>query len=641
MDCPVASGDAGKGRQVSDLKISDDDGTPPAKIVCKTDSQSTEEALDPDAPDFVGSGDAVMDSNAGDENADERGDDDVYFRPRSESPDVFRSSERASNLNSSYGNASDGQHHDTAPTSPTHRFEHAYEVEDSRDEVRSECGGVRARGRGPRGRGRGAARPCSGSATPVANSPTVSSNDKKRAGRGRGSKRGRGYGLSRTGDVLDTEFGSSVPTSAADDVYEFKSSPESEFTPSHPEFGNRDERERSVPPTAKRQRLTDAQSESHGGSAHSGDIEMDDIDEDDGNSKLGAVDRKTPSSAHLNAANRKGPRGRHGKRHNDTDEAQRMTRSKVRQTGKVLDDADPWSKKKRGRVNPTSATHGDEVDESTLDDTPPAAETCEDPSPPGQTTTSNSTSIPEALTSEQRVIYENPRTGMDRLKKMLAARWVADLRMQQPRVENEKYKNMLLLSGDYALQRPECPASTSKPTGTEKTQCKQEVKTEGNSTVNGEAESEDESNTLCPEMKALWKEHNEERTNMLNRMYKERVKLRLFWEQELLRLDQREKGTSPAMCAVRFLRENEMCNAQILEEQLEPLKAMNRTDFAERKNKSIMQMFNRHKMEASSLFGLQRDMWLCEARRRGIEVNAERIKEFVPMVIAEKTEFPF
>ncbi|VDL66012.1 unnamed protein product [Nippostrongylus brasiliensis] len=245
------------------------------------------------------------------------------------------------------------------------------------------------------------------------------------------------------------------------------------------------------------------------------DIEMDDIDEDDGNSKLGAVDRKVPplrislpiataeeemhaessghptpsSSAHLNAANRKGPRGRHGKRHNDTDEAQRMTRSKVRQTGKVLDDADPWSKKKRGRVNPTSATHGDEVDESTLDDTPPAAETCEDPSPPGQTTTSNSTSIPEALTSEQRVIYENPRTGMDRLKKMLAARWVADLRMQQPRVENEKYKNMLLLSGDYALQRPECSASTSKPTGAEKTQCKQEVKTEGNSTVNGEAES--------------------------------------------------------------------------------------------------------------------------------------------------------
>ncbi|VDO44640.1 unnamed protein product [Haemonchus placei] len=128
---------------------------------------------------------------------------------------------------------------------------------------------------------------------------------------------------------------------------------------------------------------------------------------------------------------------------------------------------------------------------------------------------------------------------------------------------------------------------------------------------------------------------------MTNRMYKERVKLRLFWEQELLRLEQREKGTTPAMSAVRFLRENEMCNAQILEEPTEPLKPMSRSEFTERKNKSISQMYNRHKMEASSLFGLQRDMWLCEARRRGLEVTPECINDCVPMVKAEKMDFPY
>ncbi|RCN24733.1 hypothetical protein ANCCAN_29565 [Ancylostoma caninum] len=113
--------------------------------------------------------------------------------------------------------------------------------------------------------------------------------------RGRGSKRGRGYGLSRVGDNVESEVGSTAPTTSADDVYEFKSSPESEFTPNQPEFGNRDERERSAPPSAKRQRLAETRPESHGGSAHSGEMEMDDVEEDEGNSKHGASDRKVGS----------------------------------------------------------------------------------------------------------------------------------------------------------------------------------------------------------------------------------------------------------------------------------------------------------------------------------------------------------
>ncbi|VDO44641.1 unnamed protein product [Haemonchus placei] len=241
----------------------------PGKVTSKTDSQSTEEALDPDAADFPGTSEPTMDPSAGEDPTDESR-DEVYFRPRSESPDAFRSGGHASNLKS-YDSTTDGQqHNETAPTSPAQRFEHTYEIEDSRDEVRSESGGVRSRGRGARGRGRGGTRPCSGSATPLANSPLVN-NDKKRAGRGRGSKRARGYGLSRGGDIVESETGSTVATSTAEDVYEFKSSPESEFVPNQqPEFGNREERERSAPPSAKRQRLTEARPESHAGSAHSG-----------------------------------------------------------------------------------------------------------------------------------------------------------------------------------------------------------------------------------------------------------------------------------------------------------------------------------------------------------------------------------
>ncbi|VDM68713.1 unnamed protein product [Strongylus vulgaris] len=128
---------------------------------------------------------------------------------------------------------------------------------------------------------------------------------------------------------------------------------------------------------------------------------------------------------------------------------------------------------------------------------------------------------------------------------------------------------------------------------------------------------------------------------MSNRMYKERIKLRLFWEEELLRKEQREKETAPLMSAVRFLRENEMCNAQILDEPREPLKAMGQAEFTERRNKSVNQMFNRHKMEASSLFGAQRDMWLYEARRRGLDISPDWVKKCVPIVNVEKMEFPY
>ncbi|ETN73051.1 hypothetical protein NECAME_04359, partial [Necator americanus] len=117
-----------------------------------------------------------------------------------------------------------------------------------------------------------------------------------------------------------------------------------------PDFGTRDERERSLPPSAKRQRLTETRPESQGGSVHSGEIEMDDVEEEEGNSKHGVGDRKVPplrislpiapsdedihsehsvhqhTAGHIGGA-RKAPRGRHGKRHNDADEAQRMTRS--------------------------------------------------------------------------------------------------------------------------------------------------------------------------------------------------------------------------------------------------------------------------------------------------------------------------
>ncbi|KAJ1371851.1 hypothetical protein KIN20_033882 [Parelaphostrongylus tenuis] len=649
-------GDRGKGRNC-ESKGNNGDKISTGKMASRGNPQQTEVSSSGGSHEFP------VDSQGSDDILDDCTDMDLYFRPRSESPDMFRSTGRPSTFTSSYDGAENvQQHHDTAPTSPSNRFELSYEIEDSHDEVRSESGGVRSRGRSTiRGRGnRGGARPCSGSTTPLASSPLVSA-EKKRSGRGRGTKRSRTSALSRVGEAVDSETGGVASTSAADDVYEFKSSPEGEFTLIQPEFGNRDEKEQSAPSNTKRQRLGEPRPDSHGGSAHSGDIEMDDIEDDECSTKPTNSDRKVPPlrislpitqseedmhgeasgqqlvPGNLSSANRKGPRSRHGKRQNDADDAQRMTRSKVRQTGRVLDDTDAWAKKKRGRVNTTT---GDEADESAADDTSPAGEGSDDTSPTGQA--SNSASIPESLSSEQRIIYENPRSGMYHLKKLLAERWLTDLRKQNQNHigEDEKYKNMLLLTGDYFSRRvPDdsvmegTEIKKEQPTPTEVECCSIVVKEE--------AASEDESNAINLEMKEMWKDQNEERINMMNKMHKERIRLRLFWEQEFLRMEQREKSTAPLMSAARFLRENEMCNAQILEESIEPLKPMSRDDFGERMNKSINQLYNMHKMEASSLFGLQRDMWRYEARRRGLDVNHQSIKQCVPLVKVERVDFPY
>ncbi|VDK85717.1 unnamed protein product, partial [Cylicostephanus goldi] len=172
---------------------------------------------------------------------------------------------------------------------------------------------------------------------------------------------------------------------------------------------------------------------------------------------------------------------------------------------RVLDDSDAWTKKKKGRANSSLTVTGEEADESTVDDASPVAEGSDDTSP----TCHASTSIPDSLTPEQRIIYENPRTGIFRLKKMLATRWLNDLRQQNNRSNNfnEKYKDMLLLTGNYSLCRP--GDSKQREGSTADATCKKE-EMENELAINGDAESEDESGLICAEMKGLWKEHSEE-----------------------------------------------------------------------------------------------------------------------------------
>ncbi|VDM68850.1 unnamed protein product [Strongylus vulgaris] len=166
-----------------DVKTNEEDlSNTPGKVSSKTDSQSTEEALDSEAAEFSVQNELQEDSHMTEAPPEETKEVGIYFRPRSESPDLCRSGARVCALKAQYEGPSDEQqHHDTAPASPMHRFDFAYEIEDSRDEVRSESGGVRSRGRGTRGRGRGGIRPCSGSATPLNNS-SLANPEKKRAG---------------------------------------------------------------------------------------------------------------------------------------------------------------------------------------------------------------------------------------------------------------------------------------------------------------------------------------------------------------------------------------------------------------------------------------------------------------------------
>uniref|UniRef100_A0A1I7XPV9 PAPA-1 domain-containing protein n=1 Tax=Heterorhabditis bacteriophora TaxID=37862 RepID=A0A1I7XPV9_HETBA len=326
--------------------------------------------------------------------------------------------------------------------------------EEAREEVRSESEFRRGRGSG-RGRGRG--RPSSGGTT-----PNGQNNEKRKSGRGR-NKRGRSVGLgSRVVEALADAV--VAATNTGDDVYEFKSSPESESALLSSEYSSREERERSAPPTSKRLRLTEPQPESQGGSNHSGDIEMDEVDDEEENSKHSGIGSrkvpplrisltKTPSEedgqeeplSHQ-LTGRKAPRGRPGKRlaNADIDEAQRMTRSKVRQTGKVLDEGDSWSKKKRGRTG-TNQTAVEEVEDPQVDESLTAARVCEVPC--------SNTNLFTDVTPAQKLLFLNPQQGIISMKKMMAERWLCGMQ-EQFRPDRElpsKYLRLSLFTADYPL----------------------------------------------------------------------------------------------------------------------------------------------------------------------------------------------
>lgn len=93
------------------------------------DALRSEEVMDSHAVNSTGSREFPVDSQGGDDVLDDCRDVDLYFRPRSESPDMFRSGGRPSTFGSSYDGPENGQqHHDTAPTSPSHRLVHFLEM---------------------------------------------------------------------------------------------------------------------------------------------------------------------------------------------------------------------------------------------------------------------------------------------------------------------------------------------------------------------------------------------------------------------------------------------------------------------------------------------------------------------------------
>ncbi|PAV58250.1 hypothetical protein WR25_11907 [Diploscapter pachys] len=475
------------------------------------------------------------------------------------------------------------------------------------------------RGRGARGR------PSSRSSTPISTSGERMV-ARKTVGRGRGSKRGRGNLNYGTRHLEAISFVNAPSSTATDDVFEFRGSPD----------GLEEDEVLTRPPSPKRAK-TERETSSAAGS-NSG--EADDMNEETGDEDrmkkvppLRILLPKTPSEEDPEEPRRTRMGIRSGKAGSGLgtsrtgaetqggqtqEDDKRITRSKVKQGGKVMDDFEGGLMTKKKRREKAESDHTRESSVlATIDEGG------------GEMSTSMvKIELKEEVVEEENrvgheILQQNPSTGALSMKRMLANRWLHDLENQQklPKTSEEsRFKNFSIFSGNYKSVRKNKDRSRSVLSDENKTSWPYEI--------------------MSDVHKKQWKARRELR----QRMAGERIRLRLSFEEDLIRLSRRRNGTTPLMSFARMHAESEICNPLFLDEPPENIN-LGYSDLALKKQRSRLlgeihkrstALYKRHRMEAESLQILQRNSWNFEAAKRHISLTEELVKQCVPRVQVRK-----
>ncbi|KAF8368660.1 hypothetical protein PRIPAC_86489, partial [Pristionchus pacificus] len=487
-----------------------------------------------------------------------------------------------------------------------------------------------------------------------------------------------------------------------DDPFEFHdSSPDS-----RPSRGVTMDRELSAPPVPKRHRLS-----TQSPTPSAGDVEME--EEDDEETRQSAGSKKVPplrlvlppkqsddgdgaddviaSSSHStpipSSQPRKQGRGRPagGRRAGDDEgSAQRMTRSKVRQSGRGLDESEGGGKRKRGRQNLTAV-----IEEET------AGEEGEGDYSTGATPLMGGAAMGEggemigggggdldwmaavapltASSSLENAIYEitTQSTHMARANlDALVNKHVADLYQKDRTVQWEpselQQDTFLTYNGQYSIaSRPPPPggwppmvsaqevaeaaaaAARAAKAAEEGEQSEDpsaaaaaETAAPSTSAANNAAEPVEVKRNpfelMDERMRPLWEKLKEERALEELQMEEDRVTLRLSIEKAVITRERTMKNLLNQLTFCKFLELKQTCNPHsLLDKQRLPVVEKDVGRFMAHQETRIEELWKRHRFRAGHVAGMQIAKWRETAMalevKRGLKRQCRAFPEIVPI----------
>lgn len=515
------------------------------------------------------------------------------------------------------------------------------------------------------GRTRGAPRKFSSQPPPqISQKPPAVPERRKQRGR----RRGRG-GAASSGVVHPPHQATPV-----DDVYEFRSSPESDINVN--KTVGEPGREMSAPPAAKRQRVTqptpspappetvedeqrEEQEESNdvggGGVNESNDDKTDDVSDRKvpplrislprTPSEEGAVVTGTDetSTTATNTGRRKGPKG-HIKKQSSPDEGipveesgQRVTRSKVRQSGRQLREhpgsSCEGSTKRKGGQNgwrqrsvAASATNASSIAPSVVanDEQETITETEQPPLPPPNEEVemvSEGTNTPEeeVSPSPMSLMQRNSYEGFRGLRSLIEQRWIkATSHENEPTKPSPpaNYDQYMIVQKNYTPGNVD-PCSSLKD-------------------AEGDQELTAELTTKLHELRAT---QSERRHHMEVSHKIERERLQMLAEREVLRnLTRRANQDKDELSAIRIIHESDIYNTWYMEGEREPRSVMEDDELKMKFERLGILTENRHKLESDALFAEQVFTWNAMIQKSGNPALC-RFKNKVPRVPVVQIRF--
>ncbi|CAJ0574280.1 unnamed protein product, partial [Mesorhabditis spiculigera] len=447
--------------------------------------------------------------------------------------------------------------------------------------------------------------------TPV---PGSSSKDGERK---RGTGRGRGRGGRRSARGGSCASSPRASRGGEQDIYEFKDSPESQEDPR--------DRESSAPPTWKRMRLDD---EASGGSNGSGSSPTHNNGQQVPVLRItlnkGSDDEATndaPETQYLmtnrnrvqslrggkTGYKRTAPSTREGTPAIDEESQSRMTRSRIRQSGKTIEEPDYWGKSKKKR---NGGADGKEDEDEAENEEEKEARRALGPDYLAER---------EENLGIKAMLYDSTKSRIF-MKEQLVSRWIDDSNLDTART----------LAADNTMP-PNYPqymlATNDRQTDITwyKKQC----------------ENHPLVKTLDEPLMKLWQMQQEERNDLLAKIVWELARSQMHYEREYLRHYRRMVCGPTRMTMCRMLRDLEVNNTMTLCQPGHPEDepCMTKEDYEKRIEEPIREMYNRHRVNAVAISYRQREQFKQEALKFGIDLLPELAVELAPEVPTRLLEF--